>query len=363
MTSTFTNVLITPLDWGLGHVTRCIPVVKNLERRGVKVFVAATYSSIALLQQEVPDCVFLEIEGYAITYRKNPQKSFWGLLAQVPGVVKKIRSEQKWLDNIIVKHRIDAVISDNRFGMHSQKVPCIYITHQVFIETGFRFASKIATAIHRRIMQQFTCCWIPDVPQQPGLAGKLSHPQKMPAVPATYVGMLSRFVRQNVATKQQWTIVLSGPEPQRTLIEQKIIAQLKNITSAPPVFLVRGLPAHHNLQTGPVTGVTFFDHLPAKELQRLMSESETIIARSGYSTVMDLVTLGKPALLIPTPGQPEQEYLSGHLQNENLFYSVSQKDLDISRDVQKILKAVPFENTAQQHLLNDAIDSLLRLIQ
>ncbi|MGB4845561.1 MAG: glycosyltransferase, partial [Ferruginibacter sp.] len=238
-----------------------------------------------------------------------------------------IYTEHRWLKKTVVRNKIDAVISDNRFGMFHAEIPCIYITHQLSIKTGNRFTDRIAQKIHYRFINKFKECWVPDLKEEINLAGKLSHPVKFPHTPVKYIGPLSRFKKTDEEIKFDIAIILSGPEPQRTVFENIILKDLQNCSGK--VLLIRGLP--ENSAALPVTrpDVQIHNHLPAEELNKAILQSALIISRAGYTTIMDLIKLQKKAILVPTPGQTEQEYLAAYLQQQKLFYYMLQEAFSI----------------------------------
>lgn len=243
------------------------------------------------------------------------------LLGQLPRVSAIIKQEHRWLDGIIEQYQIDLVISDNRFGLSSKKIPCIFITHQLTIKAPFAWVEKILQRINYRFINRFTCCWVPDAAGEPNAAGILSHPAKLPEIPVHYIGLLSRFHPQTVTRKYDYCILLSGPEPQRTLLENKLMAGLAEVDGK--ILLVRGKPGSEEEFNVP-ENVEVKNHLPTAEMQEALLQSECIVSRSGYTTVMELLSLHKKSVLIPTPGQTEQEYLAKKLQEGHACISVPQ---------------------------------------
>lgn len=328
-----TRILIAPLDWGLGHATRCIPVIRMLVASGAEVLIAADGPTAALLKNEFPAIKILSLKGYKITYSRRAQWFFVKMLRQLPSITASIKYENKWLAKTIEDERIDCVISDNRFGFYNSKVPCIYITHQLFIETGNVLLNILAQKIHYRFINRFSTCWVPDAAGKPNLAGKLSHPQKKPAIPVKYIGCLSRFENKNISSSIGILILLSGPEPQRTIFENIILNELPLLQNI-SITIVRGLPGEVNELKN--DHATIYNHLPADELNTAILSAETAICRAGYSSIMDLATLGKNAVLVPTPGQGEQEYLAAYLMKQQLFYSVPQQNFSLQKTLEEV---------------------------
>lgn len=322
------KVLVAPLDWGLGHATRCVPVINALLRQGCNVLPAAGGSQKALLQQEFPHLRFLQLPGYHIEYAS----SGWGLaakiVAQIPKILSAIKEEQEWLKQVVEEEKIDAVISDNRYGLHHPALRSVFITHQLRIKAPFGLAEEALQELNYSYINCFDECWIPDAEGDDSLAGSLSHPTEMPAVPVRYLGNLSRFSHYPTNHSAGLLLLLSGPEPGRSLLEQKFLEELKEHKN--PVTLIRGLPNTQERLTVP-ENVSAHNHLPAAELEQKIKSASLIIARCGYSTVMDLAALKKRSLLIPTPGQTEQEYLAKHLMQKNFALCIEQKKIRLKQ--------------------------------
>ena len=320
------RILVAPLDWGLGHATRCIPVIYAFINAGASVILAGEAATEAILKKEFPILNFLPLKGYNIKYSKRKRSFFLKLLSQAPRIKKTIHYEHKWLRKVVKDQKIDGVISDNRFGLYHSTAPTVYITHQLHIETGNPWLNKIAQQIHYNYINRFSQCWVPDAEGPINLAGKLSHTDRLPIVPVKYMGVLSRFKKQQLVVTNKLLVVLSGPEPQRSIFENIILLQIKDFGE--PVVLVRGLPA----QTATLSfgeNIQVFNHLSSNELSQKIQQSEMVLARAGYSTIMDLAILQQKAILVPTPGQAEQEYLATYLKQQQLFYTCLQDKFDL----------------------------------
>jgi uncharacterized protein (TIGR00661 family) len=326
-------VLVAPLDWGLGHATRSVPVINGLIKHGCEVIIAAEGAGRILLEKEFPGLRFLQLRGYRIHYSN---RRFWmpvTLFIQLPKIILSIYHEHLWLKKAVKEHSIDAVISDNRMGLYHSSVPCVYITHQLKIKTGGRFTEWLARKIHYRFIDKYNECWVPDAAGEINLAGELSHPVHLPKVPVKYLGPLSRFEKTDAGIKYDLLIILSGPEPQRTVFEKIIIKDLENYSGR--VLLVRGLLENADTLKPLSLSVEIQDHLSASEMRQAILESEIIISRSGYSTVMDMVKLQKKAILVPTPGQTEQEYLADYLLNQEIFFCVAQEKFSLAEALKR----------------------------
>jgi predicted glycosyltransferase len=328
------NILVVPLDWGLGHATRCIPIIQTLLENNCKVYIAAETATRSLLETEFPQCNFLPIKGYRIRYSRQKYFLPIKMAIQLPRILLRSFQEHRWLKKVVHQFSIDAVIADNRFGLFHSEIPSVYITHQLLIKTGNRFSEKIIQKIHGWIIKKYTHCWVPDFEGNENIAGELSHPTKSPAN-VKYLGCLSRlsFVLPPIK-KYDLLLLLSGPEPQRTIFEKLLLSQLKNFDGKG--MLVRGLPKidEEKKNEGQIfkasSLLTIENHLSAAQLNEVILQSELVICRSGYTTIMDLIKIGKKAILVPTPGQTEQEYLADHLMKKKYFYFVTQQGFDLS---------------------------------
>ncbi len=341
------RVLVASLDWGLGHATRCIPIIKELESQGCEVILAASGSGFCLLKKEFSSTVILRVYGYKIYYSRNKNWLLFKLFIQVPKLISTIFREHHWLKKTVKKYKPDVVISDNRFGMYNKNIVSVYITHQLAIKGGTYFTNTIAGKIHNQFIKKYDQCWVPDFEKE-GLAGDLSHPGKLQSN-VKYIGPLSRFEKISGLKKIYDVLVsISGPEPQRTLFENIIFDQLTSYHKK--VLLVRGLPAEKKALISPNSLVEIINHLPGEELNKAFQQSDIIICRSGYTTIMDLIKIGKEAILVPTPGQKEQEYLAAYLMKKNFFFSVTQKDFSLEK---AIIKASSFPFSVRQETMND----------
>lgn len=323
------TILVAPLNWGIGHTTRCIPIINALIKKGITPILASDGDALLLLQKEFPKLKSYTLPSYDIQYSKNAAFLKLKLFFQIPKILRQIKKEQKVVQHIIDKENINGIISDNRFGVHSNKIKSVYITHQVEVLSGF--TTLFTTKLHQKIINKFNACWIPDIKGIPNLSGKLSNTKNL-KTKVKFLGLLSRFNKENIVEKVIYKydilILLSGPEPQRTLLEKKLISEFKNSTKK--IVFVRGIISDKN-QIANTKYITYKNYLLQTELEKAINESELIISRSGYSTIMDLAVLQKKVFFIPTPGQTEQEYLAKHLKELKIAPFSSQKEFTISK--------------------------------
>lgn len=302
------RILIAPLDWGIGHATRCVPIINALLSNHNEVIIASSGEGFAFLQKEFPKQDIFEWKSYDIRYSSS-KTQILAMLLQAPKILWNIYKEHRMLKKIIEKKRIEVVISDNRFGIWSSSIECIYITHQIMIKMPPRLTifEPLFYSLHKKIIEKFDQCWIPDIEGENNLSGDLSHKYPVPRN-ATFIGFLSRFKKTEYSKISQFLnlVLISGPEPQRTIFEKEMIKKFKG--SSDPTIIISGKPTTQNSQK--IGNITIKSHVESEELSFLLQTTPNIFCRSGYSTLMDLRILERNATLFPTPGQTEQEYLA-----------------------------------------------------
>jgi len=353
------NILVAPLDWGMGHVTRCIPIIDQLLTYNCRIWLAGDGTGFRVLQKEFPQLPVFSLKGYRVFYQKAKRNFSVNILSQLPRLMRTVRHEQKWLEKFITAHGIDVVISDNRFGLYSSKAYTVFITHQLSIKTGLgTWADHLARRINYYFIKKFNECWIPDYQGENNLAGELSHPSVLP-LNTRYIGTLSRFKKQDLPQQYDLLVILSGPEPARTEFENRLLKELADFKGT--VLFVRGTdsPLSHEMHHASIVNL-----MTSASLNEALNASEWVICRSGYTSVMDLVKLQKKAILVPTPGQPEQEYLAQVLQRKGIFYCIPEKDF-ILAPVLKQAAVFPyrFERLAGSASYEEHIKELLEKVR
>ena len=313
------NILVAPLNWGLGHATRCIPIINTLIESGFRPIIASDGAALALLKKEFPELLALELPSYQIEYAKKASNFKWKILKNSPKTIKAIYDEKKILKKWVTEFALYGIISDNRLGIYNKKVPSVFITHQLTVLSGK--TTWISSKIHHYFIKKYNECWIPDVESIPNLSGKLGH-LKNSDLNLRYIGVLSRLKKQEIPTVYKLMVLLSGPEPQRTLLEDKLIDELENYTEK--VVFIKG-KIEPTQKTWEDKNITFYNYMQSKQLEKTINESELVLCRSGYTTVLDLVKLQKKAFFIPTPGQFEQEYLAKKFKKQGLVPTAKQK--------------------------------------
>ena len=313
------NILVAPLNWGLGHATRCIPIINELQKNGFTPILASDGNALALLKKEFPNLEYTTLPSYNIKYAKKGMFFKLKLAFNLPKLIRAVKQEKKLVHKLIEEKDITGIISDNRFGVYHKSIPSIYITHQLNVLSGI--TTRLSSKIHQHIIKKFDECWIPDFNSTTNFSGKLSQVNNT-NYNLKFIGTLSRFERGTTAIMHDYLVVLSGPEPQRTLLENKLFSALKHSTKR--TLLVKGvIEAEQKITT--LKNITCYNYMTSFELEQTINRSDTVIARSGYTTIMDLAKMNKKAFFIPTPGQYEQLYLAERLQ-ENGYVPYCEQD-------------------------------------
>ncbi len=310
------RVVVAPLNWGLGHATRCVPIIHALIKSQLVPVIASDGSALEFLKKEFPELETLELPSYGISYGKNLKLD---LLKNLPRFLRVMEEEHRVIQKYITSNEVVGLISDNRFGIYAKNVPSVYITHQLNVKA--RALTPFTSYFHQNIIKKFDECWIPDEANSQ-FSGELSLSKK--PVNQKYIGIQSRLQKQDLGKTIDILILLSGPEPNRTQLEEKLRVKFQN--SELKICLIQGkVAAQQKIETqGNLTVINF---ALSKELEVYLNRSKLVVCRSGYSSIMDLIALEKRAVLIPTEGQSEQEYLAAYLSEKGRFETVKEKDI------------------------------------
>ncbi|RIV44123.1 glycosyltransferase [Flagellimonas pelagia] len=323
------RILVAPLNWGLGHATRCIPIIRALLDHGHQPFIASDGVALSLLQKEFPDVPSFELSSYKITYAEKARNFKIKMIWDSPKVLKAIAKEKKEIKRLVKEHQLDGIISDNRLGVFYKKVPCVFITHQLNVLSGN--TTWMSSKAHQKIIKKFDACWVPDVENKPNLTGKLGHLKKS-KLKIVYLGPLSRFEKKDLPIAYDLMVLLSGPEPQRSFLEEKLLKELQGFEGN--ILFVKGKieeeQSKEDIQTEKGS-ITLYNFMKSGELETAINQSSKVLCRSGYTTVMDLAKLEKRAFFIPTPGQYEQEYLAKRLEKQELVPYCEQDDFTLEQ--------------------------------
>lgn len=354
------RILVCPLDWGLGHASRDVFIIRKLLEKNIEVILGGDGSSLEFLKSEFPASEVIRIPSHKFIYSKI-FPAWVMIVLQIPAFLKGILNEHKFLMKIADRYHIDLVISDARYGLWNRQMPSIILTHQIRIRMPlfFKILEYLVYYMNRLALKKFTRLWIPDFPGYPNLSGNLSHNVALP-LNSSYIGWLSRFTDYQTSTETlehfEVVLLLSGPEPQRSVFEKKVTVQLLQQTRR---SLVIGGQIENAVSEDLSESCKRISFLTGDELFAFLKSAKYIICRSGYSTIMDLVALGKTAFLVPTPGQTEQEYLAHYLQQKGLFPFSRQTDFMLEDAIRKLEDFNPPDFT---HLRSNSLDEILTRI-
>lgn len=308
------KVIYGVLDWGLGHATRSLPIIKKLQSQNNEVIVASDGLALRWLKNELPETQFLNCPSYKVKYKGKTLKSI--ILGNAFNVGKAILKENWKLKKWIKVYKPNILISDSRFGFYNNNIPSIFITHQINLK-----APLVINQANHFFLSKFNSIWVPDF-EDSVLSGELSRSNKFKNK-IQFIGPISRLQKKNLSIEYRYCVVLSGPEPSRSRLEKKLLGKLKHLEN--DIIVVRGSdnlpPLNSSLKHINLAGT--------EQLNNVLLKSDKIISRSGYTSILDYYCLSKPAILIPTPGQTEQEYLGKHLDKKFGFTFLKEKDINL----------------------------------
>ncbi len=324
------RILVAALNWGLGHATRSIPIIKELQHHDFQPILASDGAALKILQKEFPHLPAIELPSYNIEYSKSARFFNWKMLMNTPDILSAIKAERALTEDLVKDLGLDGIISDNRFGVRSDKLKTnVFITHQLNVLSGN--TTSLSSYIHRTYINKFQQCWVPDLEGANNLSGILGHPLKTPSS-VKYIGPLSRFEKKDLPIKYHYLIILSGPEPQRSILESILLKEFKNTEAK--TLLIRGVVNEETIQNdNPKLNIK--NYLYGSSLEEVMNCSKYVISRSGYTSIMDFAKLNKKAFFIPTPGQKEQEYLAETMEEKGFAPFSEQRKFKFS-DLKKL---------------------------
>jgi hypothetical protein len=327
------TLLVSPLEWGLGHTVRVVPFICRAIEQGNRVILASDGRSLDFLRHRFPDLTWVRMPFYPVIYPENG-RFMRHIIRQIPGILKAIRQNRRQLVEIVAQYRVTRILSDHRYGLHHKNIHSIFITNQLWLKApkGWSFGEKTIYRLHLYTLRKFSEIWIADYEKEGNLSGQLTHPKPLPAR-AKYIGPVTRFrgvspERPEFAQPFDVLAIVSGPEPQRTIFENLLIERfsLKGLIAV----IFRGMPPS-SPDTIPIIkevgAIMMIDHAMDRHLLWYLREATEIICRPGNSTLSDLDFLQKSAILVPTPGQTEQEYVAGELERTGRHRICKQKDL------------------------------------
>lgn len=320
------RILIAPLDWGLGHTTRIVPLVKSKLAEGNEVVLACSPDQRILLTEHFPDLqVMFNLPSYSPVYNDHLPMPI-NLLLQLRKMLRTIRAEHDWLCELLKKEKMDHIISDHRFGFYHPSVRSSILAHQLNIQ-GPWLIRDVVNKIQARYFNRFADCLIPDDAER-SLSGVLSSTHYL-RIPFSHIGALSRFshsIERPKIPKYQWCVLISGPDPKRRNFLDRVIKIFERLDIS--VIIIAGLPSSSSRC---VFGrVTVVSHMSDAEMELTIASSQYLLCRSGYSTIMDLAVWQRRALLVPTAGQTEQEYLAQWHSRDSFHLTCTEENLNAS---------------------------------
>ncbi|MCT4664885.1 MAG: glycosyltransferase [Flavobacteriales bacterium] len=324
------RTLIASLNWGLGHATRCVPIIeKELENKNQEVIIASSGVALEFLLNRFPDIPFIDLPDYQIRYHKN--FPVWlSIVFQFPRIVKTVYNEHRSLKALNKQLQFSKIISDNRYGIWLQGVPSNMLIHQVNISTKWRLIDRVVNGIHQKYLREyFDELWVPDFKEeQTSLGGYLTHGH-FPHLKINYIGPLSHLNQKEVSIPKKEGkrifVLISGNEPKRTRFEKRVLKVMDNeeLLNEIDTIVVAGGKVGKSKKSKKnqvkSSKIQYHAFMNADELAAELTNSDIIICRSGYSSLMDIYPFlkQKKIILIPTPGQTEQEYLAEYWAEKN----------------------------------------------
>jgi uncharacterized protein (TIGR00661 family) len=326
------TVCVAPLDWGLGHATRCIPLINALIALNYSIYIACEGSQESILKETFPNATFIRLRGYRIRYAKKRTLLIPILLLQIPKIILSIIKEHTWLKKAAKHNKFDLIISDNRYGFYHKYIPSVFITHQLRIQTPFKWLSSLCQIVSYGFINKFNACWVGDMMPPHNIAGNLVNTNQLPKLPVWYMNCLSRLQDLVQATmelnenKLKFLGIISGPAPQREIFENILWNEGNDLNY--PFVIVAGVPENKMYNKITARG-SLYHHLSGTALAEQINNAEYIICRGGYTTLMELIPFKKKLILIPTPGQTEQEYLASYWQEKKWAIYFSQENFNL----------------------------------
>ena len=396
------KVLVAPLDWGLGHATRCVPVIREFLQAGADVELAVVKENANLFREVFPELRQRIAPSYNIVYPKHGYNMAWWLLKNSMHLNSVMRYEHHFAEEMVKCHGYDVLFSDNRFAFYSKKAYSIYMTHQRRIAFPKVFAAFEGVGVlwHSNIMRKFDEVWVPDLEFYPGYAGVLSHSGATPGdKPLRYVGTLSRFsecsanvggaaglhgnidlengvdlmsvsefMARSVAewdvldkrTKYKVVAVVSGVEPARTQFEVQLRHALMEIPGRHLMILGKPSAEHRSWVEG---NIEFHSHLESCAFADVVKRANYVVSRGGYSTVMDMAELGAKCIFVPTPGQFEQIVLARNLSKEGYAVEIPADKLSAETLLKAFDSCVRMPKLGSSNLLRTAVKSVIQNIK
>ena len=359
------RICIAPLDWGLGHATRCIPIIQALQSLGHTIYIGSEGHHEVILREAFPTATILPLRGYRVHYTKKGSLFFLTILLQGPKILFSAINEYWWLKKRQRLYHFDLIIADNRVGFFHKKVASVFITHQLHLIMPYRWATCLFQKMQYVWLNNFSACWVPDIEGPNNLSGILANPTQKPRIALWYMGCLSRLYTSAEKTNDlnnedpiSFLGIVSGPEPQRTLLENILWEEGNQLNKK--FVVVAGLPMDKNYHSESANG-TLYNHLNGAALAQQIQRAEYIICRGGYTSLMELIPFGKKLIFVPTPGQTEQAYLGALWQKNKWALCYNQSDFALAtalKEAEEVVFVAPPFKPLSTDALNVALKQL-----
>ncbi len=329
------QILFGILNWGLGHATRSEYLIQNLLNEGHTVDIASDGAALAYLKNRFPECRFYELPSYQVVYKAK--FLLFNLLLRLPVMGIAIWKEAIWVKKHLKTHHYHQIYSDNRLAFWHSKIESYYISHQ--LRLPLNFLGALASFVHERFYKRFTHILIPDFSDLQ-LSGKMGKVSKNLISKVSYLGLISRFSKNSTHSLDgnYVLVLLSGPEPMRSLWEKELWSAAKNMPDWQFIW-VRGTNTQNSLPSA--SNISVLEMVGSTELEVLIAGAKLVLSRCGYTSVMDLIKMRKRVLWVPTPGQPEQEYIGNRMRWQYQAKVICQKNLKLEKDLQQALDSKP----------------------
>ena len=346
-------------SWGLGHATRSLPILRKLLDENNNLTIISNGRSLELLKKELgEDIEYIDIPDYPMLLSDNSRQFMAKSMIYWPLFVRSMQSGLNQLNNILKNRKCDLIVSDGRYEIYNRKIPSFFISHQMRIMNPLRIKifEKGSEIFNLFFFKRYRGVIVPDF-KKDSLSGELSHNlNRIDEEKIHYVGVLSDFVRKKTKKDIDYLISISGPEPQRTILEKNLLSQVDQLDGN--IVMTLGKAEKNEIISN--SKIKVYSFLQKEEREDFLNRAKIVVSRSGYSTIMDLAVIGAKALMIPTPGQIEQEYLSEYHNKINTFYSVNQDKLDLAKDIQKVKKTTGIQKKCN---VNETVENIIRIIQ
>ncbi len=328
------KVLFAVAAWGLGHATRDLVLIRELLAAGHEVTILSTERALQLLRSELGSrCSYLELPDIPKPLSRKALFFYVKMSLSMPAVFWTFYREHQFVRQVARSQRFDRIVSDTRYGVFLREIPSYHIVHSLrqIVPGRPREIEIMVELVQKRLLAGARRILIPDQ-RENGLAGDLCHNLNcFDGHNLEYIGILSSVKRRPVQPDLDYFVTVSGAEPQRSIFEKMVLQQAYDLPGR--VVIALGKP-DVPLSVTSDGRVDVYSYMGRGQQEEMMNRARLVVSRSGYTTMMELAELGKQALLIPTVGQSEQEYLGAYHEKLGTMHTVTQPHLSLVRDVE-----------------------------